>query len=294
MPFPAADPGLGCATRCPDGPRPMCASAPTATAGWLLIEHSGPWPAYGYPADLPDHLATAADRLLRLGVRPQLIRRTDRAGRRGDGVRAVFLAGGPEGRRWLERVDPDTLTTRQVNRGTFSAPRTAGLGRPHGPLLLVCTHGSREVCCARYGRPVAMALAANLGPMVWETTHVGGDEYAANLVLLPRGVYFGRLSPERAVRVAERALAGDLDLGAYRGVAGRSEASQNAEWHLRRALDETRLDAIRALPSREGDPGYLYRFAREDEHYAVETRGSTVTVTDTVANAATRSVTNAG
>lgn len=280
MPFPAADPCLGRATRCPDGPGSMCGTAPTATTGWLLIEHPGPWPAYGYPADLPDHLVATADRLLRLGVRPQLIRRTDRAGRRGDGVRAVFLAGGPDGRRWLERVDPESLTARQLTRSTFAAPRTPGLGRPHGPMLLVCTHGSREVCCARYGRPVALALAADLGPMVWETTHVGGDEYAANLVLLPHGVYFGRLSPEQAVRVAERALAGDLDLDAYRGVAGRAEASQNAEWHLRRTLDETRLDAIRALPARAGDPACLHRFARGPEHYAVQVRGSAITVTN--------------
>ena len=280
MPFPAPDPGLGCAARCPDGPGPMCGTAPTATAGWLLIEHSGPWPAYGYPADLPEHLVTGAERLLRLGVRPQLIRRTDRAGRRGDGVRAVFLAGGSDRRRWLERVDPETLTVRQMDRNTFRTPRTPGLGRPHGPLLLVCTHGSREVCCARYGRPVAMALAANFGRMVWETTHVGGDEYAANLVLLPKGVYFGRLSPERAVKVAERALAGDLDLDAYRGVAGRREASQNAEWHLRRTLDETRLNAIRALPAHDGDPAWLHRFARGRERYVVEARGSTTTVTN--------------
>ena len=92
MPFPTADPALGCAAACREPAGAQCGTAPTATAGWLLIEHPGPWPAYGYPPDLPEHLAAAADRLLRLGVRPQLIRRTDRAGRRGDGVRAVFLA----------------------------------------------------------------------------------------------------------------------------------------------------------------------------------------------------------
>ena len=261
-----------CARPCPEPAEPIHGTAPTATAGWLLIEHSGPWPAHGYPPDLPGALVATAERLLRLGVRPQLIRRTDRAGRRGDGVRAVFVAGGGAGGHWVERVDPRLLTARQARRllgpATFRAPRTPGLGRPQGPLLLVCTHGSREVCCARYGRPVALALAARFGPAVWETTHVGGDRFAANLVLLPQGAYFGRLDPDRAVKVAERALAGELDLEAYRGTAGRSEASQNAEWRLRQALAEPGIDAIEALGPAGDDPR-LHRFARGHERYSV-------------------------
>ena len=260
----------------------MSGTAPAATAGWLLIEHSGPWPGHGYPPDLPAALTATAERLLRHGVRPQLIRRTDRAARRGDGMRAVFVAGGSGGRRWVERVDPELLTARQAERllspEAFRAPRTPALGRPQGQLLLVCTHGRREVCCARYGRPVALALAARFGPAVWETTHVGGDRFAANLVLLPQGAYFGRLDPGHAVRVAERALAGELDLDAYRGTAGRSEASQSAEWHLRRALDEPRIDAIRVLraEARDGDgdgesdgEASAHRFARGHERYSV-------------------------
>ena len=259
----------------------MSGTAPAATAGWLLIEHSGPWPGHGYPPDLPAALTATAERLLRHGVRPQLIRRTDRAARRGDGMRAVFVAGGSGGRRWVERVDPELLTARQAERllspEAFRAPRTPALGRPQGPLLLVCTHGRREVCCARYGRPVALALAARFGPAVWETTHVGGDRFAANLVLLPQGAYFGRLDPGHAVRVAERALAGELDLDAYRGTAGRSEAAQSAEWHLRRALDEPRIDAIRVLRPEAGGGGEAdgdgaasaHRFARGHERYSV-------------------------
>jgi len=274
VPIPFSGPEAGCAALCGQTSEPMHGTAPTATAGWLLIEHSGPWPAYGYPPDLPAALAATAERLVRLGVRPQLIRRTDRAGRRGDGVTAVFIAGGAGAHRWIERVDPELLTARQAARllspEAFRAPRTPGLGRPHGPLLLVCTHGRREVCCARYGRPVAVALAARFGPAVWETTHVGGDRFAANLVLLPQGAYFGRLDPDRAVRVAERALAGELDLDAYRGTAGRCEASQRAEWQLRRALGEPRIDAIRVLAADPGDgESAPHRFARGHERYSV-------------------------
>jgi len=268
-----------------------CASAPVTTRGWLLIEHAGPWPAFGYPSDLPPVLARTADRLLDAGVRPQLIRRTDRVGRRGDGVRAVFLAGGDAaGASWLERVDPEVLADRQASHrlsaAMFQTGRAPGLGRSVGPLLLVCTHGRREVCCARFGRPVAVALAARFGPLVWETTHVGGDEFAANLVLLPEGAYFGRLDPRRAVVVAERALAGELELDAYRGTAGRSAQAQAAEAHLRRTLDERSLAALRPLASCAPDV-HCFAHVRPDgarRHYevrlgqsAADARGAAIT-----------------
>ena len=272
-----ADPGCAAqgaqAARCGAAAEPLAGTAPAATAGWLLIEHPGPWPAYGHPPGLPAPLAQAADRLLAHGVRPQLIRRTDRRGRRGPRGPAVFLAGGDGARCWIERIEPEELTGRHIagllGSAAFRAPRAPGLGRPGGPLLLVCTHGRREVCCARYGRPVALALAARFGPAVWETTHVGGDRFAANLVLLPQGAYFGRLDPAGALRVAGRALAGELDLTAYRGTAGRTEAQQCAEWHLRRALPEARIGALRPLPPRPGDGAYRHRFARGAERYEV-------------------------
>lgn len=265
---------FGCAEQCRDLAEPLAGSAPTATAGWLLIEHPGPWPGYGYPPDLPAPLVAAADRLLRYGVRPQLIRRTDRAGRRGEGAPAVFLSGGDDTGRWLERLRPGLLTDRQALRqllrpAAFRSPRAPGLGRRTGPLLLVCTHGRREVCCARYGRPVALALAERFGSAVWETTHVGGDRFAANLVLLPQGAYFGRLDPGRAVEVAERAFGGELDLTAYRGTAGRTSARQSAEWHLRGALPEPRIEALRVLRRLPGDHPDQHRFARGDERYSV-------------------------
>lgn len=257
----------------------LCASAPVTTRGWLLIEHPGPWPAFGYPSDLPSGLERAADRLLGDGVRPQLIRRTDRAGRRGDGVRAVFLAGGDAtGSTWIERVDPGLLTDRhqvgRLNAELFLAGRAPGLGHAAGPLLLVCTHGRREVCCARFGRPVAVALAARFGPLVWETTHVGGDEFAANLVVLPDGAYFGRLDPRQAVVVAERALAGELELDAYRGTAGRSSDAQAAEWQLRHTLRERSLAALRPLAACAPDV-HCFTHLESDgarRHYEVRVR----------------------
>ena len=45
---------------------------------------------------------------------------------------------------------------------------------------------------------------------VWECSHVGGDRFAANVVAMPHGVYYGRVEPARVadlVAAHERAEA---------------------------------------------------------------------------------------
>jgi hypothetical protein len=237
----------GCAAICRRLEEPLLGTAPPAAVGWLLIEHPGPWPAFGLPRDVPAAVARFARRALEHGVRTQLIRRPDRTGRQ-IGRPAVLIAGGPAGRRWLERHElHDPRALGELDPAGFAASGAPGFGSPLEAALLVCTHGRREVCCAKYGRPVARALADRFAPLVWETTHVGGDRFAANLVVLPSGGYYGRLDPQDAVRVAEAALLGRIDLDRYRGTAGLPVAAQAAECLLRRALGVAESAAVRYI-----------------------------------------------
>ena len=49
-----------------------------------------------------------------------------------------------------------------------------------GPLFLVCTHGRRDKCCAKFGYPLSR-LEEHACAIVWRL-HFGGDRFAANLV----------------------------------------------------------------------------------------------------------------
>jgi hypothetical protein len=253
----------GCAAICRTLDESLAGTAPEAARGWLLIEHPGPWPAFGLPEDLPLPVARFSRRALEHGVRTQLIRRADRDRQHQGSARLMMIAGGPAGHSWLEQRTLDTARTEdrqaltELDPESFTAPAAPGFGTASPPVFLVCTHGRREVCCARYGRPVAQALQEQFEGMVWETTHVGGDRFAANLVLLPGGVYFGRLDPAQAVRVARLALAGELDLASMRGTAGLPPLAQAAELFLRGALAATGLDEVRYV----GSAGLTARFA---------------------------------
>ena len=96
------------------------------------------------------------------------------------------------------------------------------------PLFLVCTHGRKDVCCAIDGRVVAAVLDDALPGAVWETTHLGGDRFAGNVVILPEGSQYGRLDGDVAPQVVLDHLDGRVDLDRWRGRCSWHPAAQAA------------------------------------------------------------------
>ncbi|THF87953.1 sucrase ferredoxin [Deinococcus sp. KSM4-11] len=74
---------------------------------------------------------------------------------------------------------------------------------PLGPDVHVCTHGTVDAACGRYGVPVYHHLAA-AGERAWRTGHFGGHRFAATAVELPSGLLWAHLTPDLAVQVARR------------------------------------------------------------------------------------------
>ena len=76
------------------------------------------------------------------------------------------------------------------------------------PLLLVCTHGKRDRCCAVNGRALLTSLLDAASPdqreRIWECSHVGGHRFSPVTVSLPSGAVHGRLGADRAPDLLER------------------------------------------------------------------------------------------
>jgi len=229
------------------------AGTPPAICSWILLEHPGPW-----PETVRDDVFAAAltgpqhHRLQSLwveqGLRPLVIRRPGRVGRATTAAPAVFVGGAHAGRRWLERVPYAALPTLDIDA---VAVGTGGLGEPvAGPLLLVCTNGSVDRCCAVRGRPLVQALAAAHPAHTWEVSHVGGCRFAANLLVLPDAVVHGALDVNAGLEVAADAVAGRLNAGHLRGRTGIPPFAAAAEVAVRRATGLTRLDDVAAVEHR--------------------------------------------
>jgi hypothetical protein len=204
--------------------------------GWVLLEQAGPWGREAVTESRLDRdLARALHRAAAAAhLRLLLIRRP--AGRALDQPRACFIAHTSRRDRWLERRlldDPAELL--ELDMTAVVAGERPGFGEEATePVYLVCTNGRHDRCCATYGRPLALALAASHGDLIWESSHVGGDRFAGNLVCLPGGHYFGRVGPGDADRVVALHRKGTIDLDHYRGCCVDPTVVQAAEWFARR------------------------------------------------------------
>lgn len=225
---------------------PLVATAPERAASWLLVEHPGPWPGDGLPDDLPPEAAAVFDAATGAGIRPQLIRRV--SGRRRD-ASTVIVASCRPGARWIERrtvTDLRLLVDLDVaSLADGEPPRFGALAAD--PVVLVCTHGRRDVCCARLGRPLAVVLDAQLPGLVWETTHVGGDRFAPNVVALPDGSYHGSVTTAEVPVLAAALTSRQVLLPRLRGWAGQPTAAQAADHFLRQHTGASDVDAVRVV-----------------------------------------------
>ena len=88
---------------------------------------------------------------------------------------------------------------------------------------------------------MAAALAAAHPEETWEVSHIGGDRFAGNLLVLPHGLYYGRLDPAAAARASPAptwpASSTSTTCAAAPGCAMPVQAAEIA---LRRELGETR------------------------------------------------------
>lgn len=217
--------------RCTDAARgrgdPFVGTAPPARR-WLLLEHPGPWRVDAVsgsgidPAVLGPLVAAAAAADCRI----LLVRRP---GRVPPGAARQWLLAGLDGPTvrgtWAGDGDLGAAATALTAPG---GPKSAAPAAPDEPIILVCAHGVHDVCCAVRGRPVAAALAERWPEKVWESSHVGGDRFAPNVVLLPDGYFYGNLDPGSALTTVQQHLAGTVSTAHLRGMAGHPPAAQAA------------------------------------------------------------------
>jgi hypothetical protein len=184
----------------------------TPFGGYLLVEVAGPW-GYdvGQSRDFPEGLWEAVMGLWDAGIMEKFTAvMPDREYSREGHSRAILLRR-PGDSFFASYQKEDYLVPEDE-----LVPLVEALSEPEGPSrfarygentshvrdVLVCTHGSHDVCCGRFGYSLYKELrqeytAASEGKLrVWRTSHLGGHRFAPNLIDLPEGRYWGRMRPE--------------------------------------------------------------------------------------------------
>jgi hypothetical protein len=113
------------------------------------------------------------------------------------------------------------------------------------PVFLVCTNGEYDKCCGKYGVPVYLEAVKNENAFAtWQTTHLGGHRFAANVLFLPEGIYYGRVRGVDVSKLIMHFVNNDIDLEHYRGRSCYSKDVQAAEYFLRNLTGETEISAF--------------------------------------------------
>lgn len=203
---------------------PAYGTAPEARF-FVAVEQNGPW---GRDALVESHLdpaigAALRDASLASGGRALLVRDPVDHADTASGVRRVLVSGGAA-RPWLlagELDDPARLLTLPFDRLAQAEADEIVAGHEWlaaaEPMLLVCTNGKRDRCCALRGRLVATELGTRHPGRVWECSHTGGHRFAPTGIVLPVGQAIARLDTglaEAALLAAGRREVASATLGA--------------------------------------------------------------------------------
>ena len=216
----------------------------------LLVEQPGPWGRAGLRGSRFDHAtATALEAQAdAAGVRVLAIRRPGRT---------------PRGalRRWAH-VDcrPGHTSLRwghyHEDAELLGVPLDSSVGVvDEAPHYLVCAHSKHDPCCALRGRAVAAALATERPGRVWECSHVGGDRFAANVLVLPTGLLYGRVLPFAAPEFVEATERGEVVGALLRGQVGLRPVAQAALAFAYEHLAVRRADALAVVAMRATGEG---------------------------------------
>ena len=190
---------------------------------FVAVEQPGPW---GRDAATQSHLPAELGRALSQacaggGGRLTLLRRPGRhadehahphGAAAADAGRVTAYVAWAGATPWLLQArldDPATLLDLDYDalaEGDQAAVAASLPGAsPAPPVLLVCTNGRRDVCCAVRGRPVALEASAHAPGRVWEASHTGGHRFAPTGVVLPFGATLARLDPTLCLDVLSSA-----------------------------------------------------------------------------------------
>lgn len=237
----------------------------TASVGavWLLLEYPHGWGRRALEDsalsdELKDHLAQS---LADIKHSRLLFIKTDRALR--DARMNFFVVRCRERAPYVVRFklkDYDDLA--RLDLPAIAAGRDLHGGQVStDPLFLVCTHGRRDKCCAKFGIPLYNALRDSAGEAVWQCSHVGGDRFAGNLLCFPHGLFYAHQTPDGGRRVLEDYRDLKVSLDNFRGRACYSHQTQAAEFFVRSEANLRGLEALHHLStSREGDHAWLVKF----------------------------------
>ena len=222
-------------------------TASTADA-WFLLEYSSAWGARAFQESqltraVKTHLTNALKSIPRARL---LFIKQERESRNS---LTLFTVRSTETDASIARVKLNSYEQLlNINLAAILAGDQAAGGEPWGrPLFLVCTHGKRDKCCAKFGYALYKSLRVDAGDDVWQSSHVGGDRFAANLICFPHGLFYAHVTADAGRQIISQYSQQTVPLNNYRGRCCYPSPIQAAEYFLRSESGLSGINDVRFL-----------------------------------------------
>jgi hypothetical protein len=210
----------------------------TSYQTYVLVECPSPWQGEAFEtATIPENLRSLIGEFKSLGrsVRFLLI-----AQRHPSTAFSKVIIYDRSNSHNFQKYELNVTTLEQVAGAVehYFAGNRLDFDRSSSRDILICTHGSHDQCCARYGNPFymqAMSIVQELGltdVRVWKSSHFGGHRFAPTAIAFPDGRYYGGLDGA-ALRSILTRTGNVADLRrVYRGLSGLPPELQGLERDL--------------------------------------------------------------
>lgn len=247
-------------------------TATAETSVWFLLEYNDPWRSkIELDNDLPQPVQAWFNALLADMPHGRLLfikQEKATQGAESSLTRRFYVAVTTPQRQTLHAFDIETyaeLLWLDVPAILTDDETYAAYRQTDETLFLVCTHGKRDKCCAKFGRPVYEALAKLAPAQTWACSHLGGHRYSAVTAVLPAGIYYGLLSPAVLPAWHTALQQGQIFPAHFRGRTCYTPAVQAAEYYLRRELRDWHMNSLVCDTAEERAHGRVVaQFAHRD------------------------------
>lgn len=239
----------------------------TASTGevWVLLEYSRGWnPRAFEESDLSPRIKRHLSRTIKAIPRARLLFIKQERAR--PFPLTLFVVRARERDPFIAKFHLESYDELlEVDLAEASAGKVADESIMREPLYLICTHGKRDKCCAKFGYALYKSLHTSVGESVWQSSHVGGDRFAANLICFPHGLFYGHVREETGDLIVKEYEQGRLVLDGYRGRACYGHAVQSAEFFIRRETGVSEIEAFHYLGRhRMGEHSWRVQFVARD------------------------------
>lgn len=247
-------------------------TAPTVDH-WFLIEYNKNWAYDAFlSSDIPrmvkDYVLNESQNIV--NSRIQLIKKDDI---NNDGPRFYYVNSSEFSPTLYEFELNQYVDILDIDLVRLSEQQGYEENKSEKKLALVCSHGTHDKCCGTLGVPVYNLLKEKSNIDVWRTSHVGGHRFAANMIMLPEGIYYGRVNSSNLEEVIEHHDKNEIYLDCYRGRSCYRQSTQVSDYFLRTKTGRNGIYDIRLEYEKDREYNVSVEFRLEDKDigYSVNT-----------------------